>query len=117
MCYDNFLFGALNLGCGALFILLGIPLYAKKIPQNKIYGFLFPQSFRSREDWYEINRYGARQLIKWSLLLLVLGILYFVFPIQHFEKKSINAFLATAPIVICPTVAILKTLYYARQIG
>jgi hypothetical protein len=111
----NTILGILNIAVGILFILISIPLVIKKIPMNSLYGFRISKAFESEENWYEVNRYGGRQLIQWSLLLIVIGALYFTFPMDSSRSELTNALMAVAPIIICPVVAIVKTVLYAKQ--
>lgn len=112
----NIIFGVINIACGIVCILISIPLVAKKVSMNKIYGFRLSQSFVSDEDWYTINWYGGKQLIKWSILLIFIGALYFIFPINELESKMNNALLAIAPIMLCVGAAIVKTVVFARSL-
>jgi hypothetical protein len=112
----NLVMGILNISSGALFILLSIPLVAKKVPMNSLYGFRISKAFESEENWYEVNRYGGRQLIRWSILLIVIGILHFIFPTTSANSSPSNILLTIAPILICPAVAIVKTLLFSKQL-
>lgn len=64
---------------GLVTILLSLPLLYEKIGPNPFYGFRFRKSFKSREIWYTINKYGARRLM-WSGISLIIAAtgLYFV---------------------------------------
>lgn len=112
----NITFGITNIAVGILLMLISIPLVKKKVPMNRLYGFRISKAFESQENWYKINRYGGRQLIQWSLLLLIIGILYFIFPVNEARHHTFNTVLAVAPIVICTTIPILKTVLYAKEI-
>lgn len=112
----NIIFGATNIACGILFVLISIPLVKKKVPMNKVYGFRFAKSFASQENWFDINHYGGNQLLRWSVLLFIIGILYFIFPIQESPHQAFNTFLAVAPILICTGIPVLKTALYAREL-
>lgn len=113
---SNVILGIVNISCGVMFIIISIPLVAKKIPMNNLYGFRIPKALESEKSWYEVNRYGGRQLIQWSLLLIVIGALYFTFPIESSRSTMANTLLAVLPIVICPAVAVVKTLLYSKQL-
>ena len=113
---SNAVLGILNITSGALFILISIPLVMKKVPANNFYGFRISKALESEENWYEINRYGGRQLIRWSILLVVIGVLYFTFPMENSRSESANTLLAVLPILVCPAVAIVKTLLYSKQL-
>jgi len=41
---------------------------------NHIYGIRFKASFKSEENWYEINKYGAKCLMFASVPILTYGI-------------------------------------------
>ncbi|RJQ67069.1 MAG: SdpI family protein [Desulfobacteraceae bacterium] len=112
----NIGFGILNISCGLLFILISIPLVKKKIPMNRLYGFRFAKSFVSDENWYAINSYGGEQLIRWSVLPVFTGFLYFIFPISDARDEGLTTLLAVAPILICTTVAIIKTHLFSRKL-
>jgi len=114
---SNVLFGIINISCGIVFILLSIPLVAKKIPMNGLYGFRISKSFTSDENWYKINAYGGKQLIRWSSLLICIGILYFIFPIRNPQNDALGSVFATAPIIICTTVAIVKTFIFSKGLS
>ncbi len=68
-------------GSGLLFLLLALPLVAGRIPMNRFYGVRFREAFASETDWYIINRYGAWQLISWSVVLLVAGMGAYFLPL------------------------------------
>jgi len=108
------IFGIINITRGALFILVSIPLVLNKIPMNGIYGFRISKSFISEENWYKINNYGGKQLIYWSFLLIVIGLLYFIFPARNNSNEALSVVFATAPILICITVAIVKTIIFSK---
>jgi len=109
-------FGLMNIGCGLLFILIALPLAARKVPRNALYGFRIQKAMASDDLWYAINAYGARQLIRWSLLLLGIGVLYFIFPVQTLQDETLNVILAVVPILLCAGVSVTKTVIYARQL-
>lgn len=112
----SIIYGIVNVSSGILFILLSIPLVAKKIPMNKFYGFRIPKSFTSNENWFKINSYGGKQLISWSILLIIMGIFHFSFPVQENQNETVNAFRAVGPLVVCAIVPIVKTILFSREL-
>ena len=112
----NLMLGILNISFGVLFILISIPLVMKKIDPNRYYGFRFSKALESSENWYTVNCYGGRQMIRWSLFLIVIGALYFSFPMDTANSELRNILTAAGPIVICPGVAIVKTLLFSKQL-
>ena len=53
---------------------VSLPLYLGKIRMNGVYGFRIRKAFKSEENWYAINKYGAKVLMIWSVALMALGI-------------------------------------------
>jgi len=112
----NLIIGIVNIAGGLLLILLSIPLLAEKIPMNRFYGFRIPKSLESRENWFKINKYGGKQLIFWSMILIIIGMSYCFFPTQG-HHSGIGSVLRTGgPTVICVTVAVVKTILYSKTL-
>ena len=112
----HLILGITNLSCGILFILISIPLALKKIPMNHLYGFRIKKAFSSDENWFKINHYGGRQMILWSIPLIGIGLSYFVYPPKEQFSEMASAFYAAGPMVICATVAIIKTVLYSKTL-
>lgn len=64
----------INSGCALVFILLSLPLTMQMIPRNGMYGFRLQKAFESETLWSDINAYGAKQMILWSLGIIVAGV-------------------------------------------
>ncbi|VGO16832.1 hypothetical protein PDESU_05424 [Pontiella desulfatans] len=69
--------GISNIAVGTMFMLLSIPLIQCKVSMNKVYGVRIRKAFESEDLWYKINAYGGRQLMLWSILLVLIGIATF----------------------------------------
>jgi nucleoside recognition membrane protein YjiH len=83
---------------GILIIALCIPLLKKKIRMNRWYGMRFRKSFESNENWYKINSYGAKRMILWSLIIIIIGILTFFLPVD--ARRSLRLVIAFAPLIL-----------------
>ena len=104
--------GVSNIMVGLLVMAISIPLVYNKVPMNQIYGIRFKQSFESQEKWYKINAYGGRQLIVWSIPLILLGVATFFLPLAG--KSFWFAVIACAPLIyLVPTVI---SYIYAKQL-
>ena len=90
--------GMSNVTMAVTFILLGIPLLKRKVPMNRWYGARFKKSFESEENWYRINAYSAKQLMIWSVPLLLVGIATLFLPLKG--HPGITRVLACAPMLI-----------------
>jgi SdpI/YfhL protein family/Transposase len=101
---------AITLVClGIIVILVSVPLYLGKIKMNRSYGFRIRKAFESEENWYGINRYGAKVLMWWSVVIMAIGI-----ACLYIEQQSV---LTVAKVsFISVAVPIVQTLYYAKRL-
>ena len=102
-----------NIACGALLIAVSIPLLKGWIRMNRWYGFRFKKSFQSEEDWYAVNGYGAKKLIAWSILLILIGILSLFFPVGEGSGKR-ETFLSLAPLLVF--IPVIQSYLFARRL-
>jgi hypothetical protein len=110
----NWFLAISNISCGILFIGVSLPLLKRKIKRNGLYGFRIPKAFDSEENWLTINAYGAKQLVIWSLPIILIGILCLFMPID--DQSALPMILGTGPVTLFPLIAIVKTLIYAKKI-
>jgi hypothetical protein len=105
--------GISNIFLAVTLIVISIPLIKRKVSMNKVYGVRIKKAFESEENWYKINAYGGKQLILWSLPLVLLGIATFFLPLE--ENGPMIIFVACAPgIIIIP--AIVAIFRYAKKL-
>ena len=109
-------FGIVYILCGFVFILVSVPLVRRKIPMNRLYGFRFARSYASDDNWYRINAYGGRQLIRWSVLLIFAGVMTLLFRVPGISDGAPQVALTLLPILICTMVPIALTLRYAGRL-
>ncbi|QXD14526.1 SdpI family protein [Rhodocaloribacter litoris] len=103
--------GLTNVLCALLGIGLSLPLLRGRVKPNRLYGVRFRKAFESEALWYDINRYGARRMIFWSTVLLLIGLAAFFVPLE--EEASLPVWLfALAPLLYL--VPCLETYRYAR---
>ena len=99
--------------CAAVvLILISIPMLKRKIPMNRWYGARFKKSFESEENWYRINAYSAKQLILWTIPILIIGIVTLFLPLEG-NTGLFNA-IAFSPLLVC--VPCLLSYRYARKL-
>jgi hypothetical protein len=95
--------GLSHIGIAILICLMSIPLVKGKVAMNKFYGIRFKKSYESEEKWYEINKYGGKLLIIWSIPLAILGFITFFLPLEG--NKTLVIIIASAPtIIIIPAI-------------
>ena len=66
-----------------IIFLLSIPLAKGKVSRNYLYGIRTSKALESDENWYKINKYGARQLMIWSIPLALIGLAVIFIPIKN----------------------------------
>jgi len=62
-------------GIGVALVVISIPLAARMVPRNPIYGVRIPKAFISDYHWYEINAYAGKLFLGYGLLLGLFGLL------------------------------------------
>ena len=103
----------LTIICSAvIMILISIPMLKRKVPMNRWYGARFKKSFESDENWYKINAYSAKQLILWTIPILIIGIVTLFLPLEG-NTGLFNA-IAFSPLLVC--VPCLLSYRYARKL-
>ena len=101
---------AITLVClGFILIAVSIPLYLGKIKRNYVYGFRIRKALESEENWYSINRYGAKALMSWSVVIMAIGIICLYIEPQHVLTVAKVTFISLL-------VPVVQTLYYARRL-
>ena len=112
----NGVFGLINIGSALLIIAVSIPLIMRKVKMNYFYGIRIKKSFESEENWYAINAYGGKQLVIWSIPMLLAGALCFFIPITYRNKDVMSFVLGVVPISVCIAIAVIRILVYAKRV-
>jgi uncharacterized membrane protein len=102
----------INIGIAILIGGLSIPLIRRKVPMNHFYGVRFPQSFKSEKAWYEINEYGGRLLLLWSVPILLIGIYGLLRP----DLPTYFSLISSGVLIFSVMIACLQSYLKARQI-
>ena len=76
---------------------------------NRFYGFRISKAFTSDANWYAINKYGAKALILWSIVMIASGVLVLLLGLP-------SPLAGLIPLVLCTAAAIGQTLHFARQL-
>ncbi len=92
-------------------VLLAIPLLRGETKQNMLYGVRFSESFESEDAWNDINRYGAKQMLRWSIPIFMIGVFALLIPLQ--SRPVLAILLSLAPLLILG--AAIQTKIYARK--
>jgi hypothetical protein len=107
--------GLCDIATGLLFIAANLPFALRKVRPNRFYGVPAAFFFRSDETaWYEINEYGGRQQIVWTLPLFLAGILTMLLPLDPWlANKAFLIALAAGPPTLCYNIPFIITTWHA----
>lgn len=101
---------AVTLIClGFILIAVSIPLLLGKIKMNGIYGFRIRKAFESEDNWYAINNYGAKALIRWSVFIMATGFACLYVGPQYVLTVAKISFLSLL-------VPVVQTIWYAKRL-
>ncbi|MFT4176189.1 MAG: SdpI family protein [Luteolibacter sp.] len=104
-------YAVINIGIAVLIAVLSIPLILRKVPMNHAYGIRFPQSFKSKEAWHEINEYGGKVFLISALPVLLSGIYGLT------QKPQNYSLIGTVVLMMSVITAYLISYRKARQIN
>ncbi len=88
----------IHLGIAFLLAALSVPLILQKVPMNSYYGVRFPQSFKSNEAWYAINRFGGWMLLLSTVPIFVSGIYGWIRRPDHYVMLGTGVLLGSVMI-------------------
>jgi|SRR3954468_15411412 uncharacterized membrane protein len=60
---------------GLLFIALGWPMAARRVPPNRWYGLRVPATFADRSVWYDANAVAGRDMVGLGVVLALMALL------------------------------------------
>lgn len=106
---ENIIFGIMYISIGLLMMGIAIPLKNGKVAMNHVYGVRLKKSYSSDRNWYLLNTHGGKQLLRWSLVLVMLGIVALFIPFNG--DVSIILLFAFMPLIVLLIPAILIVRY------
>lgn len=71
-----------HLLAGGVLVAASLPLIRRRVKPNGFYGIRVPAAFASEENWYAINAYGGRLMLRFAALLVVVGAVGLVLPVR-----------------------------------
>lgn len=98
---------------GLLVIGICLPLAKGSVKMNRLYGIRFKRAFESEENWYKINQFGAKQLIRWSKFLVIVGVVVLFLPLNS-NWLTISVFGLAPLLLLLP--AVIATYRYAHTL-
>ncbi len=76
---------------------------------NRFYDFRISKAFTSDANWYAINKFGAKGLILWLIVMIVFGVLFLFVGLS-------SPLAGLIPLVICIAAAISQTIHFAKKL-
>lgn len=100
-------------GIGIALTLMSIPLVARMVPRNPIYGVRIPKAFVSERHWYEINAYGGKLFLLYGLGLCAFSV-YAEDLVPPPPSLESGLFVAGPLILIFPILLLIRS--FARRL-
>ncbi len=101
---------------GVLLIAMSIPLAKGKVKMSRWYGFKIAKAYESDDNWYKINRHGAKGMITWSILLVVSGLLAPFLPFGTKQAPNVPLLAVYCALPLLVLIPCIGTLLYARKL-
>jgi uncharacterized membrane protein len=100
------------LALGALFVVVALPLWRRRVPPNRTYGFRTPLTVSNPEVWYATNEVAGRDLVLAGAFIMGMGALWSLFAVGSAPEQV--PFFVTA-VAVPVLVAVLHTFWWASR--
>ncbi len=97
-----------------LFIAISIPHIKRKIAPNNYCGFRTKKTLSDKEIWYKANEYIGKEIVKASLIMIVVSITLVI--ISSKLPHSIILIAITTTSILPMLVAFIRSLLYLRKL-
>jgi uncharacterized membrane protein len=113
MSTENITIGLALVLSGALTMAACLPLLKGQVKPNVLYGIRMAKSFESDENWFKMNRYGARQMMLWAAVMMAFGFVAFFLPLRGNETLAVIVGLVPVLLLFIPVIRIYR---YSKMI-
>lgn len=107
--------GLVLIGCGVLFIALGLPLARGRVSRNAFYGYRTRTTRRDDRIWYPVNAMTGIWLIWAGVLAAVIGLLLLVLH-NNIDAQRLVLGIGVPALIICLVLGIYRGWSLARAI-
>jgi len=94
---------------GFVLIGLALPLMAKKIKPNYLYGFRVEKTIENPEIWYAVNRYAGKRLFVTGICFTVGALAFYFTPGLSVDAY---AFLVLAVFIVIFVIGLIQSVQY-----
>jgi len=94
----------------AVIAVASIPLIAKAVPPNRLYGFRTPRTLSNERIWYSANRFAG-----WALLIAAVSSAasFAILPHETLSVPGLGAVVLGVPLLV----AVVASFIYLRNLG
>jgi uncharacterized membrane protein len=100
------------LALGALFVVVALSLWGRKVAPNRTYGFRTPLTVSNPEVWYATNEVAGRDLVAAGACMMATGALWSLLAMGS-APQQVPWFAAAVAVPLL--VAVLHTLWWASR--
>jgi hypothetical protein len=93
--------------CGIFLTIICLPLLKGKVIFDSLYGVSIKKAFKSEENWYRLNKFGAEKFIPSSLFLIVLGFTSLLYPVTSMYSRFFVFVVVPLVAVTIPVIQII----------
>ncbi len=104
--------GLFLIATGLLVTAISVPLLRGMVKMNGLYGVRFPKSFQSDAIWYDVNKFGAKRLIFWSVPVVAAGLVSMM--VSYDGDDALAYIFGLAP--ICYLISAVECYLYLRKL-
>jgi len=107
--------GLMLIGCGVLFIAVGLPLARGRVSRNAFYGYRTSTTRRDDRIWYPVNAMTGIWLIWAGALAAVIGLLLLVLH-NNADAQRLVLGIGVPALIVCLVLGIYRGWRLARAI-
>jgi len=98
---------------GAIEIIFGVPLFLKKVPPNRIYGYRCSRIGNNKDLWFAVNKLAGKYLILSGICLIVISVLLMIF--FKNSNEELLRIVNTAAVIIPLAAAIIRCEKFLKE--
>jgi hypothetical protein len=110
---ENIIFAIMYITLGLLLMAISNPLRKGRVAMNHFYGVRLKKSYTSEKNWYLMNAYGGRQLLTWSAVMVLIGLITLLVPFNGDETLIVLFAFMPVIVLIIPVFLIVR---YSRTL-
>jgi hypothetical protein len=107
---------SIGLALGVLIVVVGIPLFLKKVHPNRVYGLNAALQYESKTKWYAANRFlGAALIVAGLVTIALTALVWIIKPSALSTSNKLLAFVELLIVVVPAVVAYIVSYVRLRN--